>query len=104
MTPDRSGAGQLFTRQGISLGSIPMSPWGPDHIFDSTVHLGVGRRVVSEGSIAFATTSLLIVRTRRIVTTIVVPRDSRGFQHTADSTHDVAAVRGSTPPARGFLP
>ena len=34
-----------------------------------TVHLGVGRRVVSEGSIANATTSLLIVRTRRIITT-----------------------------------
>ena len=36
-TRDHSRAGQPFTRQGISLELVPMSPWGSDHIFDSVI-------------------------------------------------------------------
>ncbi len=67
----------------ISAG-LCMSPCSTDYLFLS--HSTEARRIVSEGSTSHEATSLLIVRTGRIVTARgsgrVAP-DTRSFQHTA---------------------
>jgi hypothetical protein len=63
---------------------LSTSPWSTDCLFPEAGGLGA-RRTVSEGSVPFGTTSLLIVRTDRVVTAAqaAVASDTRSFQHIA---------------------
>jgi hypothetical protein len=107
------GTGNSITRQGISLGLLLYDLSDTDRRVDVClppyVAIGpgpylrlsrAGWRVASEGSWRMKRqwTSLLIVRTRCIVTRTRVARDPRIFQHIASCTVGIASAGGNERP------